>query len=55
MTKIYIKTVRPMIFEEKFLIVALEISWLTLFKDIAFDVSVVNGFLRIQSTEAIRK
>ncbi len=43
-----------MTFEDK-LLICLDGAWSKMFQDIAFDVDIVNGFLRIQSTETIRK
>lgn len=55
MTRVHIKTLKPMMFENRFFIIGIDVSWSNLFNDIAFDVDIVNGFLRIQSTQTIRK
>lgn len=54
MTRIHIKTFRPMTFEDK-LLICLDGAWSNLFQDISFDADIVNWFLRIQSTHTIRK
>ena len=44
---------RPYMFEDA-LVIMLDLGWVRVFGDLSFDVTIVDGHLRIQSTQKIQ-